>query len=147
MVEAGAVYDTDSYSTAANAALIVPVPIFNRNQGNILQAQSQVAAAEREVQRVELDLRNRLASTYEQYANARQQVEAYRDHILPNANKSLELTGSGYQQGEFDYLTLLTAQRTYFQANLDYLRSLSQLRARSVELEGLLLSNSLAADN
>jgi cobalt-zinc-cadmium efflux system outer membrane protein len=92
-------------------------------------------------------LRNRLASTYEQYANARQQVEAYRDHILPNANKSLELTGSGYQQGEFDYLTLLTAQRTYFQANLDYLRSLSQLRARSVELEGLLLSNSLAADN
>jgi outer membrane protein TolC len=42
-------------------------------------------------------------------------------------------------------LTLLTAQRTYFNVNLEYLASLQQLWARSIELEGLLLQGGLEA--
>jgi cobalt-zinc-cadmium efflux system outer membrane protein len=68
----------------------VPIPVFNRNQGTILQAQHEIAAAERALQQLELDLQNRLAPTFERYANARNQVERYRTTILPAASESLE---------------------------------------------------------
>ena len=82
---------------------------------------------------------------YEQYATARQQVEKYEKDILPNARESLNLVSSGYRQGEFNYLQMLTAQRTYFQTNLTYLDALRDLRAAAVAIEGNLLSDSLQA--
>jgi cobalt-zinc-cadmium efflux system outer membrane protein len=136
-------YNNEIGENIAAVEVGLPLPIFNRNQGNISTAQSQLIAAQNEVRRVELELRQRFAATFEQYANARQQVQKYTDDILPNAAKTLDLVRSGYRQGEFNYQTLLIAQRTYFQANLAYLESLRQLRASAATLEGLLLSGGL----
>lgn len=144
-VAAAAKYDTGSYFTVADLALAIPLPVFDRNQGNILAAQAELTAAEHEVQRLQLDLQNRLAALFEQYANARRQVESYTSSILPDARQSLDLVNAGYRAGEFDYLAVLTAQRTWFGVSLDYLTSLGQLRAAAVELEGLLLRDSLTA--
>lgn len=142
-VGAAAKYDTGSYYTVADLEMVVPLPLFNRNQGNIMEAQAGLIAAQREVRRVELDLQARLAEAFEQYANGRQHVQTYTDTILPDARQSLDLVGTGYREGEFGYLTLLTAQRTFFDVNLSYLNSLSQLWAQTVELEGLLLRGGL----
>ena len=136
-------YNNEIGENIAAVEVGVPLPFFNRNQGNISKAQSQLVAAQNEVRRVELELRQRLAAIFEQYENARQQVQKYSDDILPNAAKTLELVRSGYRQGENNYQTLLISQRTYFQANLAYLESLRQLRSSAVTLEGLLLSGGL----
>ncbi len=136
-------YDDGSRFTVVDLELGLPLPLFDRNQGNIVKAQANLIAAENEVRRVELDLRDRLVATFEQYANARRQVETHRGTILPNAKASLELVQAGYREGEFGYLTLLTAQRTYFGVSLDYLRSLRDLWTQSVQMEGLLLGGGL----
>jgi len=128
----------------AEVGVSLPLPLFNRNQGAILQAQQEVIAAERALQRVELSLRTRLAPTYERYANARNQVQRYREAILPAAQETLDLTRKMYEAGETNFLSLLTAQRTYSQTNLFYLESLRELRMAEVEIEGLLLLDSLA---
>jgi cobalt-zinc-cadmium efflux system outer membrane protein len=125
------------------AQLLIPLPILNRNQGGIQQAQAEVFAAERAMQQVELDLQNRLAPVFQRYATALSQVRRYRTKILPQAEESLNLVRRGYEAGEFPYLLLLSSQRTYFQTNLQYLDSLRELRASSVEIEGLLLRDSL----
>jgi cobalt-zinc-cadmium efflux system outer membrane protein len=70
-------------------------------------------------------------------------VETYTKTILPNAQKSLDLIRIGYREGEFGYLNLLTAQRTYFGVSLDHLRNLREFRSRCVELEGMLLRGGL----
>jgi outer membrane protein, heavy metal efflux system len=127
----------------AGVQVTIPLPLFNRNQGNIAAANSQLVGALRNVERIRLSLQNRLAEVFRRYANAVQQVERYRETILPDAKETLALVASGYQQGEFSYLNLLTAQRTYFRSNLAYLESLLQLRSAQVEIEGLLLSGSL----
>lgn len=142
-VATGVKYDESAYNTLADVEIAVPLPIFDRNQGNIMAAQSQLAAAQNEVQRVELDLRSRLADAFEQYANATRQIEAYSGSIVPNAQESLRLADIGYRAGHFDYLTLLTAQRTYFGVSLEYLQSLKGFWARAVELEGMLLGGGL----
>ena len=102
-------------------------------------------AAQSDVQRIQLALQQRLGRTFEQYANAVYQVEKYKQNILPAAEESLTLTNDGYRQGEFNYLSLLTAQRTFFQTNLAYLEALRELRAAATAIEGNLLGDSLQA--
>jgi outer membrane protein, heavy metal efflux system len=142
-VEASVQYDNATKYTWATVQAGVPMPIFNRNQGNIRRAEAEMMAAQNDVQRVQLDLQQRLAAVFEQYASARYQVEKYSSDILPSAQKSLDLANKGYQQGEYNYLFLLTAQRTYFQTNLIYLDALRELRTAATAIEGNLLSGSL----
>jgi cobalt-zinc-cadmium efflux system outer membrane protein len=144
-LQAAVQYDNATRDTFATIQAGVPMPIFNRNQGNIRRAQAELAAAQNEVQRVQLDLQQRLAATFEQYSTARYQVEKYSRDILPTAQASLDLANKGYRQGEYNYLFLLTSQRTYFQTNLIYLEALQELRTAATAIEGNLLSGSLQA--
>lgn len=139
-------YDTSTQNTIAGVSIGMPLPVFDRNQGNIRRAQAELIDAEQDVQRLELQLRNRLAATFQRYDNARQQVERYSQAVLPTAKESLDLIVSGYRQGEFPYLTLLTAQRTYFRVNLTYLESLRDLRSSTIAIEGLMLSGGLGPE-
>jgi cobalt-zinc-cadmium efflux system outer membrane protein len=136
-------YDNASRFIFAGAEFGMALPFYNRNQGNIYKAEAQLIDAEHEVQRVRLVLQQRLAAAFEQYATAREEVGRYVADILPNAQASLDLVRTGYRQGQFDYLTLLTAQRTFFRMNLAYLESLRQWRLGHVAIEGLLLSGGL----
>ncbi|MBN1852889.1 MAG: TolC family protein [Pirellulales bacterium] len=142
-MEAGVKYDESAEQTLVDVGVSVPLRIFDRNQGNVITAQAQLVAATREVERVELDLFHRFAESFESYSNANRQVELYRSKVLASAKESLELVKAGYHEGEFDYLSLLTAQRTYFAANLEYLAALRELWQRSVELDGLMLTGGL----
>jgi len=126
----------------ADVEVAMPLPIFNRNQGGIMEARAGLVAAHREVQRVELALEHGLADAFGVYVNARRRVEAYTGRILPDARESLKLVSDNYPE-QFGYLELLTAQRTFFSVNLEYLTALQELWARSIEIEGLLLSGSL----
>ena len=130
----------------ANGALVVslPLPIWNKNQGGIREARHQLTAARRELGQVELSLKQRLAPVYQRYRNAREQVDRYRNRILPKAAETLELTREIYELGEIDFINLLTVQRTYARNQLAYLDALESLRIAETEISGLLLSGSLA---
>lgn len=102
-------------------------------------------AAQQNVQRVELLLQDQLAEAFREYDVAREQVEQYRQAILPDAKQSLELTRAGYQQSEFGYLELLTAQQTYSRTNLAYIERLRELWLNAVQIDGMLLLGGLDA--
>lgn len=131
-------------SEVANVQAGVPIPIFNQNQGNIRAAHGEWVAACNEVKRIELQLQERLAVAYRRYANARQQVDRYRERMVPKADRSLSLVTEGYETGQVQYLTLLAAQQTYLQVNLSYLDALRELRTSSTMIEGQMLNDSLA---
>lgn len=120
-----------------------PLPLFNRNQGNIRSAEAQWLAATKERERIELGLQDRLAVAYRRYVNAIQQTQRYRDRMIPMAEKSLKLVTDGYEKGQVQYLTLLTAQRTYWQVSLSYLDARKELRTAVSLIEGKVLSESL----
>ena len=96
---------------------------------------------------MELDLQARLSEAYQRYSNASQQVDQYVNAILPDAQKSLDLVESGYRQGEFGYLDLLTAQRTYFRVSIAYVESLRTYWTSRIHIEGMLLTGGLRFDN
>lgn len=126
------------------AQALLPLPILNRNQGGISQATAELAAAEQQVQQVQMDLQNRLAGVYQRYSSATVRVQRFRESILPAAKESLDIVRKGWAGGEFPFLNLLNAQRTYFLTNQQYLEALRELRTSAAQIDGLLLSDSLA---
>jgi cobalt-zinc-cadmium efflux system outer membrane protein len=123
--------------------VVLPAPVFDKNQGNIRRAEADVRAARAEVARKELELTSKLAAHFENYLNARNQVKQYQTQIMPAAQEAWRLTNTSYRQGETGYLSLLTVQRTYFRSNLAYLESIRALWESSIAIDGLLLTDSL----
>jgi cobalt-zinc-cadmium efflux system outer membrane protein len=77
---------------------------------------------------------------------ARTQAERYarKGGIIDGAEQTLKLIRAGYEVEEFGVLDLLSAQRSYFEARLAYLDSLRTLWDAVLEIQGLLLRDSLA---
>lgn len=121
----------------------VPLPVWDRNQGGIAQARARAASAAHASRQAELDLTNRLALAFERYENARFEVTQYRDVLLPQSARALELTRANFAAGAADYNDLLTSQRTYAQASLAHLAAVRELLVADAELEGMALTGSL----
>jgi len=115
----------------------VPVPLWNRNQGNVRAAQAEVGRAVAEAERVRLDLAGRLATAYGRYAAARGRAERYRGDVLPAARRGYALSLEAFQGGQFEYLRVIQAQRAVREAYLEYLRSLAEAWGAAAEVAGL----------
>lgn len=120
-------------------SLSFPVPVWNRNQGNIHAAQAQISEAIQEVSRVQNELVNQLALAYRDYAAARLRAERYRTAILPLARESYDLSYQAYKGGQLDYLRVLEAQRSVVQANLEFVRAQGETWKAASVLSGLAL--------
>jgi cobalt-zinc-cadmium efflux system outer membrane protein len=117
----------------------VPIPLWNRNQGNIRAAQAEVGVAVQEVGRVENDLADRLATAFRAYQSARQRAERYKTSILPRAEETYELSLKAFKGGQFEYLRVLQAQRAVAEARLEYNRALGEAWRAAGEISGFLL--------
>ncbi|MCH7687009.1 MAG: TolC family protein [Planctomycetes bacterium] len=137
-------YDFSTRTQVAGIQLGFPLPIRNRNQGNIIAAQADYLHAVREVERLKWQLQHQLADVFRQYATNRAQVDGYR-RIIKADYKSLELSRDLVKAGELNYIELLTAQRTYTQSNKEYIQALSTLWENIVRIDGLLLVDGLAS--
>ena len=120
-VGAGYVRQNQNKSNDWTVEVSMPVPVWNRNQGNILAAKAQVGEAVSEVGRVQNDLVGRLSTSFGIYAAARKRAERYKSAILPKAEESYQLSLKAYQGGQFEYLRVLQAQRAVAEARLEYL--------------------------
>jgi cobalt-zinc-cadmium efflux system outer membrane protein len=123
----------------------IQIPIFNRNQGNVQASRAGVERAQREVQRVQLVLRERAATLLQNYVTSRSTVERYRNHMIPRARKAYELYLKSYSGMAAAYPQVLISQRTLFQLQTDYIAALENLWGNSIALKGFLLTDGLEA--
>jgi cobalt-zinc-cadmium efflux system outer membrane protein len=123
----------------------VRVPLFDRNQGTIAAAQAELSQARQELTRLGLDLRARVAETFERYANAVHVADAYRGEILPRAEEAHRLYLAKYREMGASYPQVLIAQRALMQATDRYLDALDAAWRASVEVQGYLLTGGLSA--
>ncbi|HXG64941.1 MAG TPA: TolC family protein [Blastocatellia bacterium] len=129
----------------ASVEIGVRLPLFNRNQGNIAAAEAELTSAEREVKRVELSLRARMAAAFTGYQNAARLVERYQQTILPRAQKAYNLYLASFNQMAAAYPQVLIAKRSMYQARADYVSALVNLWQNSIRLQGYLLTGGLDA--
>jgi cobalt-zinc-cadmium efflux system outer membrane protein len=129
----------------AGVQIGVTLPIFNRNQGTIREAMSDLSRDHAEYQRIALLLRQRLAEVYTRYQNALQSVADYRAGSLPMARRAYDLQVASYRQRRTTWAQVIASRRVYFDLSQDYVESLLELRRSEVEIGGMLLVDGLAA--
>ena len=140
-VGAGYTYQGQNRSNDWDIGVALPIPLWDKNQGNIAAARAQVCEARNQVGRVENDLVSRLATAYSTYAAARERVLRYKTAILPRAQKTHELSLTAYQGGQFEYLRVLQSQRAVVEANLELVRAQGEMWRAASEIAGLMLED------
>lgn len=118
--------------------VMVEVPLFDRNQGNIRTARADIASSRAALRGVELDLANQAAQAVATYRTSQQLVEWYENYILPKARETVQLTQRLYAQGEVTFLSLLQAQRTLTETELAYVEAQADRWAGAVTIADLL---------
>ncbi|WP_345327521.1 TolC family protein [Novipirellula rosea] len=144
-VQFAAGVDNGTGSGIINLQVGAPIPVFNRNQGNISAARAEYVRASREVERIENAIKARLAAVSGDYDSSLAAVDQYSSDILPNAKEGLELAELAYKAGETSFVQVLVARRTYFDTNLAFLTSQVQLAQARARVDGFVLTGGLDA--
>jgi len=137
-VNAGVVNYALVGGNTAIASVMVPLPLFDRNQGNLKEAHQRVGKAEDEQTMLELRLKTELAQSYEALSAAWNEITILRDEILPGAKSAFNVMRRGYELGKFGLLELLDAQRVLFQNQLLYVRALANYQRLINDIERLI---------
>ena len=122
-----------------------PIPVFNKNQGNISAARAEYVRASRELERIQNSIKARLAQVSRDYDSSMVAVEQYSKDILPNSEDGLKLAELAYKAGETSFVQVLVARRTYFDTNLQYIVSQQQLAQARARVDGFVLTGALDA--
>lgn len=136
-------YDSTQQFTNVSTLVAMPLPVFNRNQGNIAHAAADIREAYAEVRRTRLALQDQLADVWRRYETARQQVVQLRADILPDVDENLRVTDAGYRAGEINFLQVLAARETFSRSQVAYVDAWTELRKAVIEIDGLLLTGGL----
>ncbi|WP_087518999.1 TolC family protein [Pseudomonas sp. M30-35] len=134
-VTVGTQYDALENERVNVFGLSMPIPIFNRNQGNILSAARRADQARDLRNATELRIRTQTQLALEQWATAQEQLTSLHKTILPAAKSAVTSATRGFEMGKFSYIDVLDAQRTLLSARDQYIRSIAEATDAWVQIE------------
>jgi cobalt-zinc-cadmium efflux system outer membrane protein len=91
----------------------VPLPLYNRNQGNIMRAQVNVSQTRTQLAAAELRVATEVRQAEREYSVTRAAVEHIERDLLPGAQRIRDETMRRYDRGEAALIDYLVAQREY----------------------------------
>ncbi|MFZ6032306.1 MAG: TolC family protein [Melioribacter sp.] len=119
------------------AGISIPLPFFNRNQGNIQSAEVLLRQVDEIKKASKLLVISKINSSLNNLLSAFNNSTRLKNEIIPQSEKAYEITRQGYLQGRFAFIDLLDAQRTLFDAEAQYWLELADYYKSLIELENL----------
>lgn len=108
-----------------------PLPVFNRNQGEIERARLEQAQIGRRIKALELSISADVEVAFDQFTAAKQTLETVERDMLGRAREVRDTMDYSYRRGEASFVEFLDAQRTfnetlqtYNETRADYARNL-----------------------
>lgn len=126
----------------------VPVPLFDRNQGGIRQAQGNLLRANEEPHRVRAELTARFTEVFRRYTENRTLSELYRGQVLPKqvqAFRAAVKRHAGGDPGRMSFLDLINAEQILVANVGTYYMLLAAQWQAAADLTGLLQTDDIAA--
>ena len=115
--------------------LSVPLPVFNRREGDLEIAMSRRSRQAARLDLVKATISAQVAQALERFHASRRIVEQFNRHILPQQQENFELLREGYQLGQFTLTEVLVIQREFIQGRSRYLDAVAEFNAALVDLE------------
>jgi outer membrane protein, heavy metal efflux system len=116
----------------------VPLPLFDRNQGNLLEALKREDKAQDELQALNLRVSTEVLQARERLESVRGEVDVLQRDVLPGAKSAYDAATIGFENGKFNFLEVLDAQRTYFAAKSQYLKALAEAHRAAADIDRVL---------
>ncbi|SHG48310.1 outer membrane protein, cobalt-zinc-cadmium efflux system [Fodinibius roseus] len=128
----------DLGASAAIVGVSIPLPFFDRNQGNIKAAKYELSRVQIQREAAVTQTYKALQAAYNRLDAAAHEVNQLQEQVLPGAKTAFEAAQIGYRQGKFDYLEVLDAQRTLFSTRTRYIQALAEYNRAVAEVERLI---------
>ena len=103
-----------------------PLPVFNRNQGEIVRAEREVDQAAAQIRALEAKVDNEVLSAWQQYSSSRELLSKVEGDMLSRAKNVRQTTEYSYRRGEATLIEFLDAQRAFN----EIMQSYNEVRAR-----------------
>jgi cobalt-zinc-cadmium efflux system outer membrane protein len=113
----------------------VPLPLFNRNQGGIMQAEVAVQTAEADLKKTVNQVENQVDIAYRNLIQSRRLVEAFLGGVLDDARSTFTIVERAYERGGATILDLLDAARTSRTIQQNYIEALFNYQRNVIQLE------------
>ncbi len=117
--------------------LSLPLPLFDRNRGNIQKAQAELSKARASHKSTQVMLETTFSEAYERLLAAHQETEAIIQSVLPSAQSGFQLAQESYQLGKFSYFELKTAQTILIDSRKKLLSAQLRYHKAKADLEML----------
>lgn len=114
--------------------LQMPLPIFNRNQGSIKEAQYSIKQSQLRRDYLKIDITNQVVAAYHQYKKNYEGLTSYTDEYLAKLAQLNKNTNTYFQKRDISLLEFIDYQRIYITTNIQlielkqqYLNSVNNL--------------------
>lgn len=132
------------FGTYATFGVSAPLPIWDQNRGNILQAEAALARSLEEPHRVELALTSTLSTNFTNYLQNLEAVEYYKKYILPDQVRAYRGTLLRRQIDiNAQFGDLIAAQQTLATGVTTYLGLLGTLWTSVISVADMLQTDDL----
>jgi cobalt-zinc-cadmium efflux system outer membrane protein len=121
----------------------VPLPIFDRNQGNIAQTHIAITQAQEQQLQVQGQVKDDVRDAYLGVESNGKVVRLYMSGVLDDAKKSRDISEYSYRRGATPLLNFLVAQRQYDAIELSYRQALAAYLAAVEQLRQAVGTRSL----
>ena len=116
-------------------SLGVPLPLFNRNQGGIMEAEAALRTADADLGKTLNQVENQVDVAYRNLIESRRLVEAYLGGVLDDARSTFTISERAYERGGVTLIDLLDAARTSRTIQQSYIEALFNYQRNVIQLE------------
>ena len=114
----------------------IPLPLFNRQQGNIAEAVSLRARAHSERMSLEQAVRRDVLLAYQRVQAARRSLEVFTENVLPESRESFQIVQLAHRLGELRLLDVINQERLFLEAQMSYVAAQRDYFIALTDLEG-----------
>ena len=137
-VSLGAKRDNEANRNMAVLGVAIPLPLFDRNQGNLYAALRRADGAQDAHAATRVRLQGELQQASTQLSVSRAAAQTLQASVLPAAEQAYAAASRGFEAGKFNFLDVLDAQRTLFQARIRYLDVLARTYDAAATIDRIL---------
>ncbi|MCP4377945.1 MAG: TolC family protein [bacterium] len=130
-------YDTSGNGGAAHVQVSAPLPLWDRNQGNIAASKQNIAASDRQREVDALIAARQLSQLFSQRQRWQIELKSLDKTIIPTAAKELKLIRDAHAKGKASKLDVIKQHRALIALDLQKLELRLLVAVATIQLENI----------
>jgi cobalt-zinc-cadmium efflux system outer membrane protein len=116
-------------------SLAIPLPIFNRRQGELESLEARRIQARAELLGLEKKIRKEVDQALNQWTSASESFQLFQREIIERTEENFKLLEAAYRERKIDFPQVLVMENDLIAANLSYLDTTMALREAAIKLQ------------